>query len=718
MSNTISRRLGRRFTAMGAGAALVAAGLSLGVGAPAHAADSIVSGNVTDAQGNPVSGYAQAYQLQADGTYQFVDSGDADFGHFEMTVPDGTYKFQFSTYSNVSEWYLDKADEATADPVAVGGGTTALAAWTVEQPFIGGTVVNSAGDPVPNVDVTAYDATTQSYEAAVSTDDKGNFLLNVGPDPVKLRFTGRYALEWYNDKPTFATADPVTGSPAGSSVGVVTLGDGGAVTGQVTSDAGVPLEFVRVTASSGGFSSSSDLTDKNGVYVVKYLDPGTYDLRYSDPIGEYASEYHDNVTDQSAATPVDVGVNQVVTVNANLTPLPAPAAKSVEVTGSVKDELGVPIVGASVSAFTTPTTGERLEVEQTRSNRAGVYVLDDLDQVAGETQFKLSGSAFEQGDDNAFALFSRWFGGQQSYERAAVVTTTAPTPVGADIVLARAGGIAGSVTGVAGLPLYGGVSVQSSDGSYFNGTGTEANKTFELRSLPAGTYKVGFSDGAAFHAPEWWKDSTFSEATEITVAPGQLTGGLNAVLGASLLATERPEIGNDYAWVGKSLSVKRGTWNVENGTTFAYEWLVGSTVVGTGPTFTPSSSLIGDRLAVRVTAENGRLAGSSTTLATTKVGYQPKIKVKIKGDTASIKVKANPVKGKKVKGSIVVKEIVKVKDDGTIKYKKVAKAKIKKGKGTVSLKKLKKGKHKLVFFFAGKGKVGSNDVAKKVKAKR
>ena len=41
-----------------------------------------------------------------------------------------------------------------------------------------------------------------------------------------------------------------------------------------------------------------------------------------------------------------------------------------------------------------------------------------------------------------------------------------------------------------------------------------------------------------------------------------------------------------------------------------------------------------------------------------------------------------------------------------------------KGKGSVSLGKLKKGKHKLVFFFTGKGKVGSNDVTKKVKTKR
>ena len=99
-------------------------------------------------------------------------------------------------------------------------------------------------------------------------------------------------------------------------------------------------------------------------------------------------------------------------------------------------------------------------------------------------------------------------------------------------------------------------------------------------------------------------------------------------------------------------------------------------------------------------------------------GYKSKIKAKIRGDRASIKIKAQRIKGKKVKGKLTVKEIVRVKDDGTIKYKKIGKTKIKKGKGTVSLKKLKKGKHKIVFFFQGKGKVGSSELTKTVKTKR
>ncbi len=709
----------RRFTSLAAGTALVAGSLALAA-APAQAADSVVTGNVTDAQGNFVDGTAAAYRLQGDGiTYSPFNTRGSVNGHFEFTVPDGTYKFQFTTDTGVSEFYLDKADLATADAVAVGGGATALAAWTVEQPFLTGTVVGPDGNPVSGASVSAYDATTQDViDGFTSTNDKGYFVLPVGTGPVKVLINPPYpyASEWFNDKPTFATADAVTGNATGNSVGVVTVGAGGSIYGRVTSDAGAPLEMVRVFLNG---SSQSDLTDKNGFYAIDNLEPGAYKVGFSDVIGEYAFEYYDNVSDFASATPVDVGVNQPVSVNAALTPLPAQPATSVEATGVVKDELGVPIVGATVEAYNTPAGGaQRQMVERTVSNRAGVYVLDELDEVAGENQFKLFGSSDEQGDDNAFALFQRWYGGQQSYDRAAVLTTTPPTPVSADIVLGRAGGIAGSVTGVAGLPFYGQASAYSADdGTFLGFAATEADHTFETRSLAAGTYKVRFSDGNGFHAPEWWKDATFADSTTITVKPGQLTGGLDAVLGATLNAVERPEV-KGYPWVGKPISADRGRWNVENRTVFTYQWLVGSTVVGTGPTFTPSRANIGDRLMVRVSAENGRLVGSATTTTTAKVGYKPKIKIDVTGDKAAIKVKASPVKAKKVKGTVVVKEIVKVRNDGTIKYKKITKTKIRKGKGAVSLAKLKKGKHKLVFFFKGKGKVGSNDVKVKVRTKR
>jgi hypothetical protein len=721
MSNAISWRAARRATAMGAGATLVAAGLSLGVMAPANAV-SVVTGGVTDGLGNAIGGDLTAY-LQDPGTGEFSYEDTISVssnGYIEDTLADGVYKFEFST-GWYSEYYKDKADLATADAVTVAGGApVALGAWTIEQPYVLGTVTNAAGKPLAGADIDVFDAATGDELAGTYTDEKGTFKVATQPEPVKLSFSADdYALEFYADAADLATAYPIPATGTGADLGNIVLAPGGSVSGQVTSDAGAPLEFVQVSV--GG---RTDLTDRNGVYTVRNAPTGSQLVSFYDPIGEYADEYFNNVTDSALATRVPVGVGQAVTsVNANLTPRPVDPTRTVEVTGAVKDNLGAPVVGVQVFAYTTPArASDRRTSESVFSNRQGVFAFTELEKVQGENQFKISAAANQQGDDDAFALFGSWFGGGQDYDRAPAVTVTPGTPVGAvDFVLDRAGGLAGSVTGLAGTPLEPGVSaLGSSDGDYnFVAADFEADSTFESRSVRPGTYKIRFDDFSGFHASEWWKDEAkVDDAVLVTVKSGQMVGGLNAVLGNQLAAVERPSTSADYPWVGKAITAEPGVWNVQTNTDFSYEWLVGSTVVGKGETFTPTTAHIGDRLTLRVTAENGRLLGSAASAASAKVGYQPKIKVTIKGSVASLKIKASPVKAKKVKGSVVVKEIVKVKDDGTIKYKKIAKGKIKKGKGTVSLSKLKKGKHKLVFFFTGKGKVGSNDVTKKVKVKR
>ena len=280
----------------------------------------------------------------------------------------------------------------------------------------------------------------------------------------------------------------------------------------------------------------------------------------------------------------------------------------------------------------------------------------------------------------------------------------------------RAGGIQGSITGATGVSLAGGVELVASDGEAGYAAGAEADNTFTSRSLFPGTYKVRFVDYSGSHVPEWWKDSTFEKATEITVKPGQLVGGLNAVLGARSRPPSGPSV-KGYPWVGKSVSVDKGEWNLETGTTSPTSGWSASTVVGTGAIYTPT----------KARSVTGSPSGCRGERPPARHGHhgrddQGRLQAEDQGQGHGRQGldhgQGQAVKAKKVKGKVVVKEIVKVKDNGTIKYKKIGKTKIKKGKGTVSLAKLKKGKHKLVFFFTGKGKVGSTEVKKKVKAKR
>lgn len=718
-----SRRTLRRITAGLAGTAVAAA--TVGLAAPANAAESAVGGIVTDAAGNPVWGTVLAYEQGADGD-EFADGYlDLDNGAISGTLPDGVYKLKAMS-GDYSEFYLDKADLASADAVNVTGGAVGLAAWVLEKPYVTATVTDAAGRPVSGVEVTAFDAADQTNEVATDySDEDGKVVLPVSAGPVKLhadtRFSntaGHLSSEWFDNKADFASADAVTPTPYGTPAVVIGLNAGAAMTGQVLSDAGVPLEQVQVSAASDS-DFGSDLTDKNGVFVIEGLEAGHYTVEFEDSrIGEYVSEYWNNAKTSAEATKVSVGVDGFVGgLNASLTPRTPEPLGSLELSGVVTDDTGAPVAAALVQVTTTATSPFKKDgVAYDYTNRAGIYAFDELDGLSGKN-VKVSASPPQPGDEDGYGLFWQWFGQHTSYDRATPVLIGAGASARADIALPRSGGIAGSVRGVAGKGIDGSVSVLSVDGDVAGSVGTKADDTFELRSLYPGTYKVQFSDNAGNHVPEWWKNDNFEGAKTITVKSGETVTGLDAVLDASLSATQRPTI-KGYPWVGKSIKVDSGEWSYETGTQYSYEWLIGNQIVGTGASYTPTKKQIGDKLQVRVLAENGRLAGIATTAKSAKIGYKSKIKAKIRGDRAFITIKAQKIKGKKVKGKITVKEIVRVKDDGTIKYKKIGKTKIKKAKGTVSLKKLKKGKHKIVFFFKGKGKVGSSELTKKVKTKR
>ena len=68
---------------------------------------------------------------------------------------------------------------------------------------------------------------------------------------------------------------------------------------------------------------------------------------------------------------------------------------------------------------------------------------------------------------------------------------------------------------------------------------------------------------------------------------------------------------------------------------------------------------------------------------------------------------------------VIVRKIVREDEYGAPVYKKVGKAKLRNGKASLKLKKLSKGKNKLVFEIRLKGgKYGNAEVAKTVKVKR
>lgn len=719
-----------RLVAGGAAAATALAGLTIGLATPAHAAVTI-SGSTIDAAGNYVDGFISVYKFSdedGDGTieqfeYDLLSGVSTQGGAFDLALEDGNYKLRFFPTSSADEYqveyYRDKADLASGDFITVAGAAQVLPAWTIDSiPTVTGTVATTNGRPLRGATVRAYAADNGAPLASDTTDASGAFSIGA-QEAVKLQFFGSdpvsgksLATEYYSDKSDLASADAVV---PGASVGTVTLAPGGSISGRVTSDAGVPLNRVEACA-----EFICDFTDANGLYTIEGVTTGSHEVFFSDPIDEFLPEYFNNVAIDEFGDPVSdpivvtVGPGQAVTgIDAGLAPKSKPALTGVDLSGVVRDQLGGIGVGYDIVAYDTPANPlDREIVASTISNRAGGYAFTTLDRIGGETEFKivvLGDGAREDGD---FARRSIWTGQKYGYDTATAVTA-APQVI--DFVQPVAGGVSGAVTSEAGgVPESPFVSFVDSDNTFVQSDEEfKADGTYEARNLWPGEHTVMF--GASRHVSEWWDDSVAAEAKTITVKPGQVLTGISAALSQGVKAIERPAVEGD-AWVGKTIRLDKGVWTQMADNEFTYEWLVKGAVIATGPSLKLTKKHLGDKITGRVTNDIGFTQGQALTKATYKVGYKPKLKANVSKKSAAITLKVKSLKAKKVKATVTVFEKVGVKKNGDDKLKKLGKATIKNGKGVVRFKKaLGKGKHKLVFTVKGKGKVGSGDIAKKVK---
>jgi hypothetical protein len=703
-----------------AAGALAAAALGVVSAAPANAAV-MVSGSLIDSAGNYAEG--TVYAVNTSGSTVGYD--DVDNGAFDIPLDNGTYKLEFVSSDYVGEWYRDKADQATADVITVAGAAQTLAPWTVEHaPHVSGIVRTTDGRAVSNGQVTVYNASTGLPVRTVYTDGSGGFRVTASVPSVKLQFSGYdrgepLATEYYNDKASLATADVVTPTSAGANLGVITLAPGGTISGRVTTDAGAPIHRAQACA-----DGDCDWTDANGVYTIEGVNTGEHVVRFDDPIGEFVGEYYYNVplNNYAGANKVAVGPGQAIAnVDAALAAAPVVAPNGVDLSGTVRDELGGVGVGYLVKAYDVAADLRTAkEVATTYSNRAGQYAFTDLDRIGGKSEFKIVVDAADEFGDSGpreegdFARRTTWSGNKLDYGTATVVSAAPQT---LDFTLPVAGGVSGAITSEAGgVPEYASVWFRNSDLEDSNSAAAELDGTYDERTLWAGDYTVRFT--GYHHVSEWWKDALPEGATTITVKPGQMVTGISAALAKDVKALERPSVDGN-AWVGKTIRLDAGRWNTQADSKITYEWLVGSTVVATGPSLKLTKAHLGKKVTGRVTNDAGFAQGQAVAKSTAKIGYKPKVKANVKGKKIALTIKAKPLKAKKTNASVVVYEVKGKRANGELKLKKLGKGKVKKGVGTATLKKpLGKGKHKLVLRIKGKGKVGSGDVMKVVKLKR
>jgi hypothetical protein len=266
-----------------------------------------ITGKVTMPGANYNSLYVNAKDTLTHNYYSGYVELSPDTASYEIRrLPSGTFKvFTSESDSFVNEYYNDKPDWVSANPVAVTlGSTTPGINFTLA---LGGKITGTVTLPGASdvwVYVYARNTSTGTPYGVTAYNFDGNstgYTINGLPTGTYKVYTSNYQGyldEFYNDKPNESSADlvSVTAGSTHSNVNF-TLTLGGVIKGNVTSSAKGSLEDIPVYAYSTTtyINEGIGITDASGDYRIDGLATGYYKiLAYGDSI--YADEYFNNKT--------------------------------------------------------------------------------------------------------------------------------------------------------------------------------------------------------------------------------------------------------------------------------------------------------------------------------------------------------------------------------------------------------------------------------------
>lgn len=374
-------------------------------------------------------------------------------------------------------------NSATAIEVKANGVSSGLNFNLEQGGLISGTVFGPGEVPLPNIDIDIFTDSGARLDANVATGIDGTFSIGPVPDGDYLvRADPSVALGQYYVEAFFGgTADQDSASvitvSGGSANGIdFNLQTGGAISGAVQGNGGVPLEDIDIDI----FSDEGDPLPYNassgagGGYVIGPLPPGDYLLKVDPPDGgTYIGLYYNAVLSRSEASSI--------TVSENLTTMGIDfdlfTGGSIE--GLVTDDEGTPLDGVDMDVFNA--SGARLDVSSATVD--GVYSLGPLPD----------GNYYVRADPDplsgAFQI-EAFYGDALDLENASVVNISGGTTSGVDIQLTSGGIISGVVKNTDEEPLEGiDLDLFDIDGSRLNYSATsQEDGTYAIGPLPAGTY--------------------------------------------------------------------------------------------------------------------------------------------------------------------------------------------------------------------------------------
>ncbi len=506
-----------------------------------------ISGTVSSPAGEPLRGI----QVTAEGLSgsTFATAVTDPQGHYRLRdLPADGYLLRFTSLDGfrVPEWYDDVADRDDALAVAVldGADTGGVDAELAPAGVITGSITDRFGSDFFISTATAFvwDGSDWQQVANTGMAYESDYRLDGVPvGVVRVLMTGRRGtsgstlIEVYDDVGTLeeGTDVPVVFGQVTAGIDAV-LGSPppGAIAGQVTDGAGGDLGDIEVRVYDDSFELEAEsLSQADGTYEVSGLYNGIYYVAFSDPAGVYPSEVYNDVPELGLGTPIEIVDGAAVTgIDAALDGTGGgPGGGGMR--GVVTDDTsGLPVAGIEVRCVAEDFSF--IPDCETTTAVDGSYQLAGF-LPAGQYHVSFRSDSGEWVDE--------WYDDVPRPQDATPVTVFVGSWTdGIDAALAPAGGIAGTVTNEVGnaFPLLTVTALlwNGSDWQPYKSSFTIDGSAYELLGLPAGDYRVRFR-GSSLSDPnggivEFYDDvQTVEEGTDVTVTVGQVTSGIDAVLG-------------------------------------------------------------------------------------------------------------------------------------------------------------------------------------------
>lgn len=632
-----------------------------------------IGGTVTvdDVDGADLDGVRVIASRLEDGRYQYERERTTDStGDYSISgLRDGTYQLDFSKDRYLPEYYdnipFDREDNTGVTTITIEDAnvvTETDAALTPAAVVSG--VVTGIDGPLESIAVSAYKQVGTDWESVglAFTDENGHYVIDLPAGSYRVGFgddSGAYASEFFDDQPSVYSGDVTTFAmqPGDTRTADAQLVPGGSISGTITGPDDEPVAACVVAYGEvdGAFdeakpNSQDIIAEQDGTYVLKGLAAGDYKLKFSDCNGDLASEYW---KDQKTLADADLVSVEAGETTSDIDPQLDAKPTSARIEGVVTGPMpaAAKLSGVTVSVQQKFTDGDQVE---------WFGVGNDTTDTNGAYDVEVSevGIYRVKFEDKTGSHFTAFYGGSSTEEEALPLDVELGDVKTADASLAPASVITGTLSGAAAeaCPTAYAATDTAQLNPYYDDLDPAAG-TYRIGYLPAGEYKLRLDCGPQSGGPEFARVAGVAAAAAVTQ-----NWYLNKTSFAAATTIERA--------VGEATPLQPVT--------------IVSTVppVVTPPVVTPPvmipPAVVKVSPSIKVSAKAGK---KKATL---------KVTVKARGVTPT--------------GKITI----------TLGGKKLKTVTLKRGKASVTLKKLKKGKRVFTIVYSGDSRV----LGKTVKSKR